>query len=649
MIKTTKMHIFFIVVAVVSVLIIAGAAVSCNSGSGHDIPPGQASPKIIIEDGGDRFSIVGNNPVIPDSRGNATINLTMKGKYFVTAATNPAYGVDAIIEKDGGNDGVARILIRNVSRTVRIRIECSFVGAIIIYHPNGGESIVNGSTDEYAVAYSLKHHFRPNTEIGTDKITRDGFTQTGWNTEKDGNGEHIGLGSRVTAKEGKPLRLYAEWREWTDISSFTYRDVFGAGFSITGYSGINDVITVPGSIGGKKVETIAAGAFKGVTAQSIVLPKGLKNIAGGAFVNCSFKQLYLYDDIEEISDASFVNCPEFSTLHINAIEPPRYVTQDRHASLADKYDILILNQDEKKLVVLGGSGAYYSVDTMQIEQRYSDYTCINMAVNAWFNGMAQFEMILPYLREGDVFVHAPEASSPFQLMYQTGMHYVFPSGETDNRFFATLELNYDLFSSVDIRNITATFDAFQDYNDLRNHYEAGKYDDYIKTIDYAGGVYESDTGYIDTRGNYAPPKPAAGEHNAFGEADIVTGYIMDAGAIFRLNNYYDKIRAKGAMPYFINAAVNQDILLKRIIQPSYEPFVQSPHPAEFPITTTNYDYFVAEFDTAVDNNLSITNILRLTECLYPTSAFGGSDYHLSDAGTKSHTNKIIDALKSCLS
>lgn len=640
--KNYLKKIIIMIAAAASICLYIGAAVSCSYID--DQKPLPVEPKVIVEENNAEFDIIGKNPLLPDENGNVVVVLAMKEKFFVSKVINPLYDIDVSIEKDGGADGEALIKIKNIKRVVRVKIECLISGTNIFYYPNGGTILAAGDQKEYYVTYSLLHHFRPNTEIGTDKIVREGYVQTGWNAKADGSGEHTGLGSRVTVKKDESLKLYAEWSKWTDTSSFVYSNTFETGMTITGYTGSHSEITIPEYLDGKNIDTIAAGAFNGLAANKIILPKGLKNVADGAFKNCSFKELYLYDDIERIADSSFVNCNAFKTLHINAIEPPRYVTNDRHSNLADKYDILILNKDVKKLVVLGGSGTYYSIDTMQIEKSFPEYVCINMGVNGWFNGAAQFEMIIPYLSEGDVFVHAPEASSQYQLMYQTDMYFV-NGEESDNRFFGSLELNYDLLSLVDVRNVTALFDAFKIFNDVRAQYSGQKYEEFISFVDYNGGIYLTDTGFIDERGNYAPPQPPAGTDMGSGEADVVSGYIKNPAAIERLNGYYSKIREKGAAAYIINAAVNQDTLRRRVNDPAYEKFKYYPHPEKFPITIKNYDYLIMDFDETLNANLTAPNILNLSACLYPTEAFCGSDYHLSDDSVIIHTNKIISALR----
>ena len=54
--------------------------------------------------------------------------------------------------------------------------------------------------------------------------------QTGWNTQADGSGAHIGFGSRSDSSE-----LYAEWEKETDSQYFSYSD--GDMLLLPGYDG----------------------------------------------------------------------------------------------------------------------------------------------------------------------------------------------------------------------------------------------------------------------------------------------------------------------------------------------------------------------------------------------------------------------------
>ena len=198
--------------------------------------------------------------------------------------------------------------------------------------------------------------------------------------------------------------------------------------------------------------------------------------------------------------------------------------------MADKYDILIENADQKKIIVYAGSSAYFSVDTNLIEEAFGGITAINMAVNAYFNGAAQMEIMAHYLRSGDSFIHAPEPTGDYQCLNELDMD--------DIRFFMALESNYDLLSLVDLRHLTHTLNSFTRFNHARERREAGSY------LDCAG--------FIDGRGNYAKYRCSHGTDEGISdEAVIDLDRFSDEEAMDRLACYYESLTAKGVKVFFV--------------------------------------------------------------------------------------------------
>ncbi|MBQ7323201.1 MAG: leucine-rich repeat protein, partial [Clostridia bacterium] len=483
----------------------------------------------------------------------------------------------------------ASLVISNIRQAVRIQIDCVPVSGFLKYDVNGG-NLISGDSEYFYLPYDNTHHIRVNTSIGTDVIERVGYTQIGWNTKADGNGEHVGLGSRVSLNE-ETQTLYAEWQKWTETTKFVYTEI-PLGISLTGYEGNDEVVCIPEEINGKKVANIAAGCFKNISATTMILPKSLVSISDFAFENCALTTLYFFDNITTISDACFTNCANFSTLCINAVKAPRYSDLDRHANTPDKYDILIENAHKKKIVIFGGSGPFLSVDTRVIQEAYPAYMVINMAVNAYFNVESQIDMILPYLNEGDLFIHVTESASKEQFFDLFEM--------SDNRIFMAVESNYDLFSHVDISTIGNVFDTFNAYNTERDGKFAKTYNDYVE--------------FIDELGNYALKKVATGNNVALSdEAVLNLDSLTSETGIARRDLYYKKIEAKGVSVLLCNAPVNRHALLEN---------------------NENYMESVKLFDEQYAKVSSRPILMTLEECLYDGSVMFDSDYHLADEATK---------------
>lgn len=347
----------------------------------------------------------------------------------------------------------------------------------ILYDPNDGISA------PFEETYSILIHPRPNTHIGTS-IQRDGYTLTGWNTAPDGTGEGVGLGSRVTVpREG--LCLYGQWAEWSDAHYFSWEPVED-GAEITGYTGAEKKLVIPAALGGTPVVSIAAGAFRGCEAEQIVFPLSLKRIADGAFSASSLREITLFDAIEQISDAAFQDCAQLQTLRVNAATDPYGYQYRRESVFADKADLILTAQGRKKMIFYGGCNVWYNLIGSEAARRFPDYQVVNMGLNGTVNSLLQMEILAQLAQPGDILFHAPEISSPQQLLLDTSMD------AGDDMLWAGLEYNYDLFTYVDIRTVPGVLDSWCHYLQVKK--PGGSYADSYR--DASGNAYLDETGSI---------------------------------------------------------------------------------------------------------------------------------------------------------
>ena len=584
----------------------------------------------------------------------------MAGESCALDLTRQNESLDAAILN--GFDQKTVVTVQDVRYSMVVSVQCGKAESFITYDPNGGRLIgaESGEAEQFTVGVSFDNALRPNTERGTDRFEREGFVQIGWNTRPDGSGEHIGLGSRVTVNKGSTLVLYAEWVQESPAEDFTYRS-YGKGLTVTGYLGNAETVVLPQSVDGRPVDTVARDAFlDNKTVRTVVLPPSVEIVAAGAFTGCSLEELYLFDNIATISDAAFENCESFSTVHINAYEAPRFGKRlFSEYNLADKYDMLILAQDRRKLVVFGGSGAYNSVDTLQLEEALKeageDIVCLNLAVNGWFNGAAQMGIISHFLQEGDIFLHVPETSSGYSLLYDLTM---IPGSlefaYNRIRYYACVELNWDLFSCFDLRTVEDFFDGFDTFNRERETMAETSYTEYKTVMNWYGGSVERDFAYIDERGNMALVQKA-GSARSSGEADLVVEYITDEAAAARRNAVYESMEERGVTVLFVYAAINADTLEKRLADPeslqrsSSDATLYYGRPEGIPLPDyESLEEWVRIYEEAAQERISVPILMPLSQSLFATGDFFEPDYHLSDDAAPVFTARILSALEGVL-
>lgn len=538
--------------------------------------------------------------------------LIVKDGYYVSEVDYP----DATLQE--GMNGITQVILPSVKSSARVRVTCEEdTIPSITYDANGGEYI--NTEGPYKLRCNLNGHIRANTAIGTDEMTRDGYTLIGWNTEADGSGISIGLGSRCDVVEAENTNLYAQWEKWTTVHEFEITRL-GRKQTISAYHGNNEVICVPEMVDGLNVTTVARGAFVNCSAKTVMLPKTIETVEEGAFENCAIEEIYFFDNLMEIGDSSFVNCPKFSTVHINAILSPGYANFDRHSNYADKVDLLRKHKDKKKIVLFGGCGVYFSIESPLIYEAFDgEYEVVNMGLNGWFSGPAQAEVILSFLQPGDILLHIPEMASDCQLFSATTFYSIdIANGDYDDRYMRTLEMDYDILSLIDIRETSGFFDSYARYNE-----------DKAERPQFS---YSANAGFVDEYGDYALPKPARGTAWVeTGEAAIRPELLTET-SFERLNRFYSRAAGRGARVFVDYAAVNRDALIARDN-----------------IFATNYLELAAQYEQLFESGIKTATVIgKIADIFYPGIEFFDTDWHLSDDAAIINTQKLIEKMKNCL-
>ena len=549
-----------------------------------------------------------------------------KGEDFITLLSFRAgyefVSCDYSDYKSSEKDGKTQLTLRNVVRPSRVTVRCQkkeVQNAVAIdlkcavrYDFNGGKDADCSGTR--TVRYSLTAHHRPNTINGAN-VKRSGFVLIGWNTQADGNGAHIGLGSRVTVQNGEEKTLYAEWKKSIDGAQFLYREAAAGAIALTGYRGAGDVqpFVIPSEIDGKEVVEISSSfttnmPCRELSSETLVLPDSVKFIKSNSFLHSAFSELYFSDNIEEIDEKAFPR--NIKTFHINAFREPCFQAVNNSTIFSDNMDRLILNADRRKLVFFSGCSFAYGLDSNVVDEVYGeDYVVFNMGMNGDINAAFQMEILLAYMGEGDVFIHAPEEMSPSQLMFGYFVNSIM---------FIMVEGNYDLLALADFSNNGGVIRAFFDYIEIKKdadpcRYDEGRYEDFNIYGDY---IYERpydeateserDVTYSDNAYCYAP--------------ELLTG-----AGIEKLAGYYDEIREKGGRVYLSYAPVNISAGTGNDVREKGYEFAE-----KFENMFLGYGYEA---------------ISDVEEYMFPGRYFYDSDYHLNDLGAALRTERLLADLK----
>lgn len=500
------------------------------------------------------------------------------------------------------------LTVEDVRYSTVVRIEAQQSERQLTYYANGGQRVDGGDAAWPVELPVSENHLRVNTATGEALFRRPGYTLESWNTAPDGSGTRVGLGSRTQPD----TTLYAQWVPWTDESSFQWQAENG-GAVITGYTGTDDCLAVPGELGGLPVVGIGEGAFRGAACTRVVLPDTLRTVAVDAFAHCAVQTLTLFDNIQSITDHSFSGCGALTTLYINAREAPVY-SGSYYDTFPDKYDRLISLQGEQKLVLFSGSSTRFGYDSALLEAGLPGYQVVNMGVFAYTNAYPQLMLILDCMQAADVLLVSPE--------FDAAQRQFCTTNELDDDFFCMVESNYDLVAGLDLTRYTGVLSSFQSYLQTKAGLATRSYDQ--SPADYDEDGNPVDTPSYNEYGDYCLYRPnAATDAPVYG---LKVDYTVDAFPremfIEPANRVYRQFLDAGIFVYMTYSPRNRLCISEE----------------STPEARQALDAFFRE-------NLVIPVISSLEDSLVPGRYLYGTDNHLSTEGAALRTRQVLTELQ----
>lgn len=101
----------------------------------------------------------------------------------------------------------------------------------------------------------------------------------------------------------------------TDSNGFAWQSDVEGTCSITGYSGSSANITIPGSINGYTVTSIANNAFRNTPVRSVTIPSTVTSIGGFAFYYCtSLTSITIPNSVTSIGESAFAYCTSLTNI-----------------------------------------------------------------------------------------------------------------------------------------------------------------------------------------------------------------------------------------------------------------------------------------------------------------------------------------------
>lgn len=454
------------------------------------------------------------------------------------------------------------------------------------------------------------HHLRVNTATRSNidgLISDDGARLLcGWKLE---NGKRIDLGSRVDVNKGVPLDLYADWHAFGKADDFDRESDASGRAVIRGYRGSASEIVIPAHINGQPVVSIAAGAFAGVECESVILPPTVEVVEPHAFDGCALSSLTFFDTIREITDYAFSDCKQLREIHINAVRPPVY-SGTYFDTFPDKLDRLRSLKDRPKIILFSGSSTRFGYDSEMINSAFPGYDVVNMGVYAYTNALPQFDLMLQYVKPGDILLHAPEFDAVKRQFCVTNA--------MDEHFFAMIESDYDILSLLDYRDYGGVLSAFTTFQKNRQGMSEGNYQLSAARFDEDHNPVSSPSYNI--YGDYIVHRPNGADDTPIYNlpVDYLAGAFPAKTVIEPLNRVYQRFQNAGARVFFTYAPRNRLALSERSTEAER-----------------------ARLDEWLRQSLAAPVISDIEASLFPGHLLYGTDNHLSTEGVSLRTAIVI--------
>jgi hypothetical protein len=105
-------------------------------------------------------------------------------------------------------------------------------------------------------------------------------------------------------------------------AQYSYGDNGDGTCTITGYSGPEGVLTIPSTINGLTVISIADNAFQGDSVTNVTVPDSVTSIGVQAFISCgSLTNVTVGSGVSSIGDQAFANCASLITITVDPANP----------------------------------------------------------------------------------------------------------------------------------------------------------------------------------------------------------------------------------------------------------------------------------------------------------------------------------------
>lgn len=296
----------------------------------------------------------------------------------------------------------------------------------------------------------------------------------------------------------------------------------------------------------------------------------------------------------------------FLFVSVTALITPAQYHQTFLGELYDKYTLLE-KTDQPKIVVIGGSGIAFALDSLLVEE-YTGMKTINFGLYATLGTSIMLDLSKVNINRGDIIIIAPETDKQTYSLYFNG-----------EAAWQALDGNYEMLRNINTDNYSSLAGNLLGFFQSKINFFLGG------NAPAPSGIYNKSS--FNEKGDIIYPR----EYNI-----MALGYdpnklidlspeIIDNEFINYINSYTKYAQKKGASVYFSFPPINKSSLVTGTDEESI------------------YEFFLAMADS-----LDCPIISNINDYIIDKEYFYDTNFHLNDSGKILWTAQLISDLNNAM-
>lgn len=275
------------------------------------------------------------------------------------------------------------------------------------------------------------------------------------------------------------------------------------------------------------------------------------------------------------------------------------------AALGDKYERL-LEVDEKKIVVVGGSSVAFGLDSAALSE-HTGMEVVNFGLYATLGSKVMLDLSEDGLNEGDIVIFAPELDSETLSLY-------FGARSA----WQAIDANHSLYDTINEHN-------GQDLENAKEEFLASKKEYASMGAPTPSGVYNRKNFNMHGDISYDRPYNTMAIGYDPNTTFSLTPDIVSEDFLKYFNSYCQRLSERGVSVYFSYCPINA-----------------------LSLADTVTDETITEMDLYLRKNLACPVISTLEDYIMDWGYFYDTNLHLNNAGVAARTERLANDIRLAL-